>query len=213
VGPAAADQNLQSQEDTMAEHMSSLCRCIVAARALSMLEYRWSVPMAFARLLDSDGPAVASALDYLSKVWAALMGLERLSLTDVWMADFLKHRLLWPSMVSVRATFLSLAASKWQLDDRLRTRLSSLFGGLTHTKMVEDYFCSAGDVVRGNKRGQSGKLALWRHAQDSSILERPGSQRRSRKSMCVSRGQRAGKARGGRACWKTDILLMVGAGR
>lgn len=173
ISVSPADPMLQEEEDDMAKWLFLLAREVVAVRAISMFEYSDTPPMLFSLILHQDAEIAREAIQRLQVIWGSLQAIERLGWKDNWFAT-LADNLVWPGMTMVRGIFVSLEEARWAVTDPVAARVRRLFGGILHTKPVEELFNYIGDSSVKAKSKGLGRLRMWHLAQASPILEQWG---------------------------------------
>jgi hypothetical protein len=171
--PCVAEPLLVEEDNELASRMLLLVRNVVGVRCTSMLEYSHSIPILFVLLLDDDEAVVEKTLAKLRGIWAALGKVESMGLRDPWFAKF-ADKLVWPQLTTVRALFVSLEEAQWEVSSAIRDHLGLLFGGILHTKPIEEVFNYLADNERKAKSKKLSTLLMWHLARQSPILEQWG---------------------------------------
>ena len=97
-----------------------------------------------AALLNPDPAVVSATLAYARNLWTRLLKFEELvhSTTDPCSGDAcaFEANMIWHHSVVWREVMCSLQAASWTLTHRIADFLTSIFGGIAHSKGVEDMF-------------------------------------------------------------------------
>ena len=159
-------------EDEMAQRYVLILRELVANLGLSSLDYSDNFPHMFVLLLQTDETKRQEAMGIIKESWLALQHLEHES-SHAQMHAYARS-LLWPSLTSVRAIFVSLQEQDWKLTQETRRLIELTYSTPLQTTIIEDAFNVLEDRVSVCKSRRLEKMNMLHSLFDSRLVKTYG---------------------------------------